>query len=201
VSAPGGEAETNPNDCATGGTPQGILSSFWSEGQANGYACLAGTSMAAPHVSAALAVLLSTGLSPQASIDRLLATAQDLGAPGRDEEFGVGRIDLGAAVGTTPGGTSTTSTVPGTSTTDTTVGSTSASSTTLPGETTTTAPPVSLPEVAAPAPFEPTAPIDDEEIPAALTAVAILAIVGTAGGTLATWRTTSTAYGGAPPSP
>jgi subtilisin family serine protease len=201
VSAPGGEAETDPDDCATGGTPKGILSSFWAEGQANGYACLAGTSMAAPHVSAALAVLLSTGLSPQASIDRLLATAQDLGAPGKDDEFGVGRIDLGAAVGTTPGGTSTTSTVPGTSTTDTTVGSSSASSTTLPGETTTTAPPVSLPEVAAPAPFEPTAPISDDEIPAGLTAVAVLAIVGTAGGTVAAWRTSRTAYGGAPPSP
>ena len=97
VSAPGGEAEADPNDCSTGGTPKGILSTYWAEGEQNSYACLAGTSMAAPHVSAALAVLRGTGLSPQASIDRLLQTSQDLGAPGRDSEFGIGRIDLGRA--------------------------------------------------------------------------------------------------------
>ena len=55
--------------------------------------------MASAHVSGALAVLLSTGLSPEGAIDRLLATAEDLGAPGRDDVFGAGRIDLGAAVG------------------------------------------------------------------------------------------------------
>ena len=82
VAAPGGEAETDPSDCGTGGTPKGVLSTYWSAGHSNGYACLAGTSMAAPHVSGALAVLLSTGLSAQAAIDRLTATATDLGAPG-----------------------------------------------------------------------------------------------------------------------
>jgi len=183
VSAPGGEAETDPDDCATGGTPQGILSTFWYSGQHNGYACLAGTSMAAPHVAGALAVLRGTGLSPQASIDRLLATSEDLGAPGRDSEFGVGRIDLGRAVGTAPGGTSTTSTVPGTSTTSSTVTG-SSSSTTVPGETTTTAPPVSIPETAAPAPFDSDSEVDDpDDLPSWLVLLAGAAILGTGGAT------------------
>ena len=186
VSAPGGEAETDPGDCATGGTPKGILSTYWASGQHNGYACLAGTSMAAPHVAGSLAVLRSTGLTPQASVDRLLATAQDLGPPGRDGEFGVGRIDLGRAVGTAPGGTSTTSSVPGTSTTPSTAAS-SSSSTTLPGETTTTVPPVSTPEVAGPAPFDtdPSAG-DDDDIPAWLIVLAVVAILATGGATAVT---------------
>ena len=41
----------------------------------------AGTSMSAPHVSGAAAVLRSLGMSPQATVDRLLSTAKDLGAP------------------------------------------------------------------------------------------------------------------------
>jgi subtilisin family serine protease len=67
-------------------------------GGKEGYACLSGTSMAAPHVAGAAAVLLSMGLSPQQVIDRLLATADDLGAPGRDGVFGTGRLNLRRAV-------------------------------------------------------------------------------------------------------
>jgi serine protease len=211
VSAPGGEEESDPGDCATGGTPKGILSTYWAQGQQDGYACLAGTSMAAPHVSAALAVLRGTGLSPQASVDRLLLTSQDLGAPGRDNEFGIGRIDLGRAVGTAPGGTSTTSSVPGTSSTETTVTGSGAPSSTAPGVTTTTAPPVSLPEVAAPAPFDPEAPVGDgDHLPTGLVWVAMMAIVASGGASVVTARRLSsasqppeppagTAYGGTPP--
>jgi serine protease len=211
VSAPGGEGETDPNDCATGGIPKGILSTYWAEGQQNGYACLAGTSMAAPHVSGALAVLRSTGLSPQASVDRLLATTQDLGAPGRDTEYGIGRIDLGAAAGTEPGGTSTTSSVPGTSTTDTTFSGSSESTATTAPPPTTAAPAVSLPPVAAPAPFDETAPADStDEVPTGLVWLAMLAVVATGAGAVVTARRLArahtaaggpagTAYGGGPP--
>jgi subtilisin family serine protease len=214
VSAPVGEGETDPNDCATGGTPKGILSTYWAEGQSNGYACLAGTSMAAPHVSAALAVLLSTGLSPQASIDRVLATSQDLGPPGRDNQFGIGRIDLGAAVGTEPGGTSTTSSVPGTTTTDTALsGSSGGSPTTAPAPTTTTAPAVSLPPVADPAPFDESASGQpDDALPTGPVWIAMIAILATGASSVITARRLgrdgqapgdppSTAYGGAPPAP
>ncbi|MFL6203991.1 MAG: S8 family serine peptidase [Acidimicrobiales bacterium] len=207
VAAPGGEAETDPDDCATGGTPKGILSTYWSVGRHDGYACLAGTSMAAPHVSGSLAVLRSIGLSPQAAVDRLLATAQDLGPPGRDNQFGMGRIDLGRAVGTAPGGTSTTSTVRGTSTTASTVTSSSAS-TTMPGDTTTSAPPVSVPEQAAPAPFDTPAPAPDgDDVPTWLAALAVAAVLAAGGATAlaairllgASGGSTGTPYGGPPP--
>lgn len=102
VAAPGGEGEARPEDCATGGQPRGVLSAYWVPGQRNAYACLAGTSMAAPHVSGALALLLAQGRTPQQAVDRLLATAVDLGPPGRDDQFGMGRIDVARAVGSAP---------------------------------------------------------------------------------------------------
>ena len=58
----------------------------------------AGTSMAAPHVSGALAVLRARGLGPQEAVQHLLATARDLGAPGPDGTYGHGLVDLGAAL-------------------------------------------------------------------------------------------------------
>ena len=118
LAAPGGEGETSPADCATGGTPKGVLSTYWISGHHNEYACLAGTSMAAPHVSGALALLLGKGLKPQAAIDRLIATAKDLGDPGRDPAFGLGLIDVAKAMGA-PSATST-STSSSSSTTATT---------------------------------------------------------------------------------
>jgi subtilisin family serine protease len=54
--------------------------------------------MAAPHVAGAVAILLAAGLSPQRAVDRLLATADDLGPSGRDDTFGAGRVDVAEAV-------------------------------------------------------------------------------------------------------
>lgn len=76
------------------------------DGNPDGYGTLDGTSMAAPHVSGAAAVLRSMGLSPQQTVDRLLATAADLGPKGRDSTYGAGRLDLAAAVGAGQAGTS-----------------------------------------------------------------------------------------------
>lgn len=64
----------------------------------NKYGNLSGTSMASPHVSGAAAILLSLGLTPQQTVDRLLATAKDIGQPGHDGSFGSGRLDLTKAV-------------------------------------------------------------------------------------------------------
>ena len=156
VAAPGGEGETNASDCATGGTPKGVLSTYWISGHHNEYACLAGTSMAAPHVSGALALLLGKGLKPQAAIDRLIATAKDLGDPGRDPAFGLGLIDVGKAMGapsatttvTSSSSSTTATTRAGQPTSTTTAGATSPSvagspPATVPGQTSlSTAPPV-----------------------------------------------------------
>lgn len=58
-----------------------------------------GTSLAAPHVSGALALLLSAfpGLTVEQQRMALLNTAVDLGDPGLDNNFGAGRLDVFAA--------------------------------------------------------------------------------------------------------
>jgi subtilisin family serine protease len=99
VAAPGGEGGDTKQSCGTGGKPFGVLSTYFVPAKSSQYACLAGTSMAAPHVSGAMAVLLSQGLTPKQAVDRLLATADDLGAKGKDSTFGSGRINLARAVG------------------------------------------------------------------------------------------------------
>ena len=184
VAAPGGEAETDPSDCATGGTPKGVLSTYWVAGLDDQYACLAGTSMAAPHVSGALAVLLSTGITAQQAVDRLLASADDLGAPGRDDVYGVGRIDLAAAAG--PGApTRTTSTTATGSTGGSPTPSTAPPTTaiTTPGAT-TTLPVVIPPGLTEAAPFT-NATGAAEELPTWLVATAVLALLAAAGSTAA----------------
>lgn len=70
-----------------------------------GYALLSGTSQAAPHVSGAAAVILSSGITDEngdGSVadevrQKLDSTAMDLGTTGRDTFFGWGLVDLAAA--------------------------------------------------------------------------------------------------------
>lgn len=88
ISAPGGSVEADSTEsCAA--SPQTILSTYL-----DGYACISGTSMAAPHVSGAAALLRSLGYSQQETVDRLLATARPSGPA-----TGAGALDVAAAVG------------------------------------------------------------------------------------------------------
>ncbi|HLE97915.1 MAG TPA: S8 family serine peptidase [Candidatus Thermoplasmatota archaeon] len=87
-------------DVAAPGTS--ILSSYNSNDAS--YSSLSGTSMATPHVTGTLALVLA--LNPSfgyADLDsRIKTTAVDLGAAGKDDKFGYGRINADAA---TAGGT------------------------------------------------------------------------------------------------
>ncbi|HVL82404.1 MAG TPA: S8 family peptidase [Actinomycetota bacterium] len=79
-----------------------ILSTMWA-GSAydcgrNGYETLAGTSMAAPHVAGVAALVMSKGLTNAQTVERIYATADDLGAPGWDPVYGYGRINANRAV-------------------------------------------------------------------------------------------------------
>jgi serine protease len=98
LAAPGGEPGDTNLTCKTGGEPNGVLSTYWAPSLGvNQYACLAGTSMAAPHVSGALAILLGLGFTPQQAVDRLLVSARPVPGSG-STSTGVGRLDLGQAV-------------------------------------------------------------------------------------------------------
>jgi len=81
-----------------GGTPAvDILSTIWKKGQRNQYAALAGTSMAAPHVTGAVALLLAEGYTPQGAVDRLLATADHHVDCGLTSGHCAGRLDVARA--------------------------------------------------------------------------------------------------------
>ena len=64
------------------------------------YAALSGTSMACPHVSALASLVRSANpnLTNEEVMSVLRQTAKDLGAKGKDNQFGYGQIDVNAAV-------------------------------------------------------------------------------------------------------
>jgi len=80
VSAPG----VNVKSCAIGG----------------GYTNMDGTSMATPHTAGTVCLMLSKNpnLTPAVIESILEVTAVDLGSPGKDNDYGAGRIDALAAV-------------------------------------------------------------------------------------------------------
>jgi serine protease len=127
ISAPGGDGTGQPGQDILSAQPDGA------------YALSAGTSMAVPHVSAALAVLRAKGLSPQQSVQRLLETAKPLGSR---TTYGAGLVDLAAAVASLSDPTTTPPAAPPTA----------------PSSTANTSAPTTVPVTVGPAPASDPAP-------------------------------------------
>jgi serine protease len=121
ISAPGGGADAviaNDPNCHPGDRPGHDIYQVTLEGGAQhrrfgipgGYE---GTSMAAPHVAAAAALVIGTKVigthpTPGAIEQRLKQTARDVGDPGPDTRYGAGLLDAAAATappGSVPGAT------------------------------------------------------------------------------------------------
>jgi serine protease AprX len=71
----------------------------------SGYTLMSGTSMATPHTAGAVALMVSAnpGLTHDEIKSTLESTAVELGAPGKDNEYGSGRIDAYEAVAAVAG--------------------------------------------------------------------------------------------------
>jgi hypothetical protein len=82
-----------------------LAAPFWALSTVpGGYLVFCGTSMATPHVSGVAALLRAQNptWTNQQIVDRMLSTARDLGAPGRDDYYGYGLVDAAYALGLNP---------------------------------------------------------------------------------------------------
>ena len=100
-SSPTGNAKwalVAPGGAAGRATDDKIYSTYWAKGKQNHYGYLAGTSMAAPHVTGAVALLLAQGLTKEQAVERVLITADNVPC-GPNSDHCRGRLNVARAVG------------------------------------------------------------------------------------------------------
>lgn len=99
--APGGDAILPGEDpCTVAGLerPCWVFDLVFSTGSAGSYYWSAGTSMAAPHASGVAALIIGANggdMKPQHVERDLRHSADDLGKPGNDDAYGMGRVNAG----------------------------------------------------------------------------------------------------------
>jgi subtilisin family serine protease len=99
--APGGDGYDNTGQPTCDGAARAhcIISTYWSAGQANSYGYDEGTSMATPHVTGTVALLLAMGRTPSQAVSDTLSSANKATACGSGCS---GRLDASSAVGAGP---------------------------------------------------------------------------------------------------
>ncbi|MEJ2704889.1 MAG: S8 family peptidase, partial [Sedimentisphaerales bacterium] len=93
IVAPGGDTSVDQNG---DGYPDGVLQQTFDDDPNDfAYWFFQGTSMASPHVAGAAALVISNGVTdPNHVKEALEMTAKDLGAPGRDDIYGWGLLNV-----------------------------------------------------------------------------------------------------------
>ena len=134
--------KADSSDCILSTWPVGIRCP--STGQTDGYCPIAGTSMASPNAAGVVALMyaVNPSMNNEKVKNILKETSKDLGTPGRDDQYGWGKIDAAAAIakaaeggGTLPppsGVVTTVTSAPSTSITSTITSSIDPTNTTVP---------------------------------------------------------------------
>jgi subtilisin family serine protease len=87
-----------PGGAGNGNKAEDVFSTFWVQGKPNAYEAQAGTSMAAPHVAGAVALLLAQGHTNQSAAQRIVDTADPNVPCGSSSPTCKGRLDVAKAV-------------------------------------------------------------------------------------------------------